>query len=334
MSGDGEAMAVAAPALRTSGATLAQKPSATSADLVPTLDSIVFPPFVREHQDERRVRPALAVLFRVAVGPNADYYVKRFVKFERTGRSAPSWHWPAFVLPGLWAFYRKLWLYGVACALLPLIGAAGFTAVDAWLAPSTAAWWAGALLCVWVVPASISGAFANTFYYRRIRALVRHAERTTRSPEAAARRLINRPATDPVPGVLFGVAALLFVASLAGARLQTAYHLHGIRTNVAQAIAAMKPLQRQVEEVWTSTRALPQQPDYGAVRSEKGSALVQAFELSVRSGRVRFDLGPAVPELQGRSILLAPAVDAWQKLRWLCIPIDIPVVYLPATCGR
>ena len=32
--------------------------------------------------------------------------------------------------------------------------------------------------------------------------------------------------------------------------------------------------------------------------------------------------------------LLAPAVDAWQKLRWLCVPIDIPTAYVPAACGR
>lgn len=333
-SGGGEAMAVAIPALRDSGAAVRHKPSAATVDLVPTLDSIVFPPFVREQQDERRVRPALAVLFRVAVGPNADYYVKRFVKYERMGRSAPSWNWPAFAMPVLWAFYRKLWTFGLVCAILALVGAAGFTAAAAWLAGSTLAWWTGALLAVWLIPALVSGAFANTFYYRHIRHLVRQAERSSRSPEAAARYLIDRPATGALPGVLFGIAALLFVASLAGARLQIAYHEHGIRSKVAQAIAAMKPLQRQVEEDWANTRSLPQRPDYGAVRAEKGSALVQTFELSVRSGRVRFALGPAVPELQGRSILLAPAPDGWQKLRWLCIPIDIPVVYLPAICGR
>ena len=83
-------MAVATPALRNTGAAVTDKPSAHPADLVPTLDSIVFPPFVREQQDERRVRPALAVLFRVAVGPHADYYVRRFVKYERPGKSAPS----------------------------------------------------------------------------------------------------------------------------------------------------------------------------------------------------------------------------------------------------
>jgi len=327
-------MAVATPALRNTGAAWTRQSSATPADLVPTLDSIVFPPFVREQQDERRVRPALAVLFRIAVGPHADYYVKRFVKYERTGRTGPSWNWPAFGFPVLWAFYRKLWLFGVVCAVLPLVGAAGFTAIAAWLAASTLAWCAGAALAVWLLAAVVSGAFANTFYYRHIRNLVRQAERSTRSPEAAARYLIDRPATDTLPGILFGMAALLLVASLAGARLQSAYHEHGIRSKVAEAIAAMKPLQRQVEDDWASTRSLPQRPDYSAVQAEKGSALVQAFELSVRSGRVRFDLGPAVPELQGRSILLAPAPDGWQKLRWLCIPIDIPVVYLPAMCGR
>ena len=280
-------MTVAAPALRASEAAMTEEPSASPSDTLPTLDSIVFPPFVREHQDERRVRPALAVLFRVAVGLRPDYYVRRFSKYERTGKTAPSWHWPAFAFPTLWAFYRRLWVYGASCALLPLVGAAGFTAIDAWLGDSSVIWWLGAALCVWLLPAIAASAFANTFYYRHIRALVRQAERSSRSPEMAARRLMNRAATDPVSGALLGVAALLFVASLAGARLQTAYHEHGIRGKVAQAIAAMKPLQRQDEEDWTRARALPQRPDYGAVARERGSALVQAFELSLRSGRVR-----------------------------------------------
>jgi hypothetical protein len=308
---------------------------AGSADpAVPTLESIVFPPFVREHQDERRVRPALAVLFRVAIGPHPDYYVKRFVKYERTGRSAPSWHWPAFAFPALWAFYRKLWVFGSACSLLPLVGAALFAAVGAWLGDSALAWWLGATICVWLVPAIASGAFANTFYYRQVRKLVRRAERSTRSPEAAARKLIDRTPTDLLAGGLFGTAALLLIAGLAGARLQAAYHEHGVRAKVAQAIVAMKPLQRQVEEDWTRARSIPQRPDYAGVLAQQGAALIEAVELSARSGRVRFDIGPAVPELQGRSILLAPAVDAWQKLRWLCVPVDIPVAYVPTICSR
>ena len=148
-------------------------PTQAGDSFTPTLDSIVFPSFVREHQDERRVRPALAVLFRIAVGPHADYYARRFVKYERTGRSAPSWHWPAFALPAFWAFYRKLWAYGAVCALLPLIGTLAFTLFDVDIGDSSLAWWAGAALCVWLVPALVSATFANTFYHRRIRALVR-----------------------------------------------------------------------------------------------------------------------------------------------------------------
>jgi hypothetical protein len=328
-------MTVATPAFPTGDAAAAGvQLHGVAGGLAPTLDSIVFPPFVREHQDERRVRPALVVLFRIAVGPQADYYARRFVKYERTGRSAPSWHWPAFALPTLWAFYRKLWLYGVACALLPLAGAFAFINFDSGSRDSSLVWWAGVMLCVWLVPALVSATFANTFYYRRIRRLVRRAERNTRSAETAAKRLLNRGATDVVLAALFGAATLHFVGSLAGPRLQTAYHEHSMRAKIAQAIAAMKPLQRQVEEDWARTRSIPQRPDYGAVRAHEGYALVQAVDLNARNGRVRVDLGPAVPELQGRSILLAPAVDAWQKLRWLCIPIDIPVSYVPAACVR
>jgi hypothetical protein len=300
----------------------------------PTLDSIVFPAFVREHQDERRVRPALAVLFRIAVGPHADYYARRFVKYERTGRSAPSWNWPAFALPTIWAFYRKLWAYGVACALLPLLGALAFATFGAALGDSSLAWWSGAALGVWLLPAIASATLANTFYYRCIRRLIRQAERNTRSAETAASRLVKRGATDALLAALFGIGTLLFVGSLAGPRLQIAYHEHSIRAKVVQAISAMKPLQRQVEDDWTRAHSIPQRPDYGAVRGQEGYTFVQAVDLNASNGRVRFDLGPAVPELQGRSILLAPAVDAWQKMRWLCIPIDIPVAYVPAGCVR
>ena len=299
-----------------------------------TLDSIVFPSFVREHQDERRVRPALAVLFRIAVGPNADYYARRFVKYERTGRSAPSWHWPAFALPTVWAFYRKLWSYGIACALLSVIGALAFTSLDFDVGDSSLAWWAGAAISIWLIPNIVAATCANTFYYRHIRRLVRQAERNAGSADTAASRLLKRGPTDMMLALLLGSGTLLFVSSLIGARLQIAHHAHGIQVKIEQVMAAVKPLQRQVEEDWARARSIPQRPDYRAVRAHQAYALVDGVDLNSANGRVRVDLGNAVPELEGRSILLAPAVDAWQKLRWLCVPIDIPAAYVPSTCGR
>ena len=299
-----------------------------------TLDSIVFPWTVREGQDERRVRPALAVLFRIAVGPNADYYARRFVKYERTGRSAPSWHWPAFALPTIWAFYRKLWGYGVACASLPVAGTLAFTGFDFDIGDSSLAWWACAALSVWLIPGIVAATCANTFYYHQVRRLVRRAEKNARSAETAASRLVKRGATDILLALLLGVGTLLFVGSLIGPRLQIAYHAHEMRVKLQQVMAAVKPLQRQVEHDWALTRSIPQRPDYGAVRTHDAFALVDGVDLNPRNGRVRVDFGDAVPELQGRSLLLAPAVDAWQKVSWLCVPIDIPTAYVPAACGR
>src|SRR5258706_2568809 len=276
----------------------------------PTLDSIVFPAFVREHQDERRVRPALAVLFRIAVGAHADYYARRFVKYERTGRSVPSWHWPAFALPTIWAFYRKLWAYGVACALLPLVGAFAFTRFDFEFGDSSLAWWAGAVLCVWLVPALVSATFANTFYHRSIRELIRQAERNTRSAETAASRLVKRGATDALLAALFGVGTLLFVGSVAGPRLQTAYHEHSVRAKLTQAISAMKPLQRQRQEHWTPRHSTPAHPHYGAVRAHEGHAIVRTVDLNASNGRVRFDFGPAGAQRPGKYLFPAPSLRA------------------------
>ena len=110
---------------------------------------------------ERVVRPALAVLYRMAVGPRADYYVPRFLAFERTRRSVPSWHWPSFFLPSVWAFYRKLWVAGIVFALLPFAGAAAFAAIEPALGESNAAWLALAALCIWFVPCVVPALLAN-----------------------------------------------------------------------------------------------------------------------------------------------------------------------------
>ena len=57
-------------------------------------------------------------------------------------------------------------------------------------------------------------------------------------------------------------------------------------------------------------------------------------EVSPLSGRVRLVLAPTLPELAGKAILLAPALDDTERVRWFCIPIDIPSKYLPAECRR
>ena len=40
------------------------------------------------------------------------------------------------------------------------------------------------------------------------------------------------------------------------------------------------------------------------------------------------------PELAGRSILLAPALDRRLHVRWICIPVDVPAKFLPPECRQ
>ena len=76
------------------------------------------------------MRPSLAILFRMAVGPGADYYAPRFLEYERIGRSFPDWNWAPLLAPGAWAIYRRLWLPGIAFALWPLLAVAAFNVVE------------------------------------------------------------------------------------------------------------------------------------------------------------------------------------------------------------
>ena len=94
------------------------------------LDTVQLGPLPGENEDERIVRPSLAILFRMAVGPAADYYAPRFLEYERVRRSFPSWNWAAPWFPTVWAFYHKLWVAGLAFALWPVAAVEIFGLAD------------------------------------------------------------------------------------------------------------------------------------------------------------------------------------------------------------
>jgi hypothetical protein len=68
------------------------------------------------------------------------------------------------------------------------------------------------------------------------------------------------------------------------------------------------------------------------MREHRWTKFLDDVSISPINGRLRVGLGPSVPELWGKTILLAPATDWLQRIHWTCIPIDIPVRYLPKEC--
>ena len=295
-------------------------------------DTIRMPWSSAAADDERVVRPALAVLFRIALGRAADAYVPRFLQYERTGRSLPGWHWPAFVAPAVWAFYRKLWLPGLVAALLPMLGVIAFAAIAPALGTEPIAWLACAMLLVWVLPGTVSGIFANFLLYRKVRRIVTDAEAASGEPHDVANVVSARRPTSLPAAILLGGCAMAAVLAFALPRLHALYEELDVRIGVAESLAAMRPLQMQIEESVLRARTVPPEPDAAAIRTLLGRALIDTVNLSPMNGRLRLVLGPALPELSGKMILLVPTEDARRRVEWLCIPIDVRAKYLPPEC--
>lgn len=295
------------------------------------LDTVQLGPPPGEIEDERIVRPSLAILFRMAVGPAADYYAPRFLEYERIRRSFPSWNWAAPWFPTVWAFYHKLWVAGLAFALWPVAAMELFGFVDPYLGDSTFVAFAAALLLLWVVPGVVAGMIANTLLYHKARELVRDAEEETARTDEAARLLGERAPIALGSALLLGCVAIMSSLMVVAPVLQTAVADRVVRTRVAEALGALRPLQRQIESGWDVAKLSLVAPNYELI-GQFGSDFLAAVNVSLESGRVRIALGPLIPQLAGRSILLAPALDRDERVRWICVPIDIPARYLPHEC--
>ena len=298
------------------------------------LDTIRLQPASGEPEDERVVRPSLGILFRMAVGPRADYYAPRFLEFDRVGHGLPGWNWASLWVPSAWAFYRKLWIAGVAFALWPVLAVAAFGLIEPHLGDSRTAWLVCAALLIWLVPGVVASLVANTLLYRSTRRLVRKAEAETARPEDAARMLATRTPIAPGVALFLGGAAVLLALGVAAPNLRAWYADHVVRTRVAEVLAAIRPLQREVEDWWGLSESAPAPPENEVAEVQQTAEIVEAVDVSPASGRVRLTLGPLVPELSGRTILLAPVLDRRQQLRWICVPVGIPARYLPEECRR
>ena len=130
-------------------------------------------------REELVVRPVLGILYRLALGARAEVWVPRFLRFERNGRAAIGWHWPAFLFPAVWAFYRRMWIAGGILAALPFGLAALFVWIDPSLRESPTAWLACAIAVIWLLPCVVAALAADSLLFWRVKHQVREAEATS-----------------------------------------------------------------------------------------------------------------------------------------------------------
>ncbi len=283
-------------------------------------------------ESPRVVRPALSVLFRIAIGPAADRYVRRFMDFERVGHPRAGWNWGAFAFPAGWAFYRRLWALGALYALLPIAGAFGLALMEPWFERAGLTWIAAAVLCVWVLPGVLPALLADTILYLECRYRVARAERGATGATHAVQRLAAGAPTSLVAALCFGGGALVCIVGIVGPPLVRAYQERAVRMQVTQALGALREIETEIEARWTVSRLLPRQTDHPGLRAHPASALVQSVHADPASGRLRVQLSTAVPALAGKTLLVAPTRDARDHWQWMCVPVDIAARYLPREC--
>jgi hypothetical protein len=283
---------------------------------------------------ERIIRPALFVLFRIAVGPSADYYGPRFLAFERAGHGRVAWHWPALFAPAVWAFYRKLWVPGAAFALSPLIGAAVMAAIAPWFDESTLLWLACAALLTLVVPGVAGAALANALLYRRVRRNIRVAEREAHTASQVASRVGGVMPVSPYGAAVLGSLAFALLFGAAGPLLVDAYNDHAVRVKVVKALAGVAPIKEQVESAWLALGRWPRPAVAMEIPARAGAVLFDEVAVDPSTGRVKLAVGPSIPELGGKAILLVPTIDRLERVQWFCVPVGIPERYLPQACRQ
>lgn len=283
-------------------------------------------------EDPVIVRPGLAMLYRLAVGPHADRYAGRFLSFEQRRWLPPGWNWSAFAFGPVWAGYRGLWWAVAGFAVLPLLASLLLGVLGSLLDIARPGWSAGVFLLVWMLPGVVAALAADVLVYRRVRRRVLIAESQCPTPDLAAAEIISRPAVT-LRGALIGIGAAWIAWGSVAYTVDRAYRDHVVREQVRETLEAVRDLQLQIERTWANGRVVPEQTAH--VRSESPSArAIGEVHVSPATGRLRILFGSEVPELDGSALLLVPTEDARRQIRWLCIPVGMASVHLPRRCRR
>jgi hypothetical protein len=115
---------------------------------------------------ESREQLLVNQLYEAIVGKkNRDRYIAKFNRFDsQESYLSAGWNWSAFVFSGLWALYRKMyvwffafWAIATISNIIEKAGSPGFS------------------LLVLLIPALAFGVYADALYYRRAKAKIASA---------------------------------------------------------------------------------------------------------------------------------------------------------------
>jgi cell division septation protein DedD len=160
--------------------------------------------------------PLTTALYRALIGPvHTDYYLSLFARFDAAGRSAISWHWPAFFATFAWLVFRGMWAHALAFFGFSVAVALTLFGVLPLVTPVSQEWlWSLAALFL-AVECVLPALWANAVYYRHCNRLVTQTLQSAPDMKETTERLAAMAGTRRRAIVLGVLNALVWIAVVA-----------------------------------------------------------------------------------------------------------------------
>lgn len=276
-------------------------------------------------------RSARAEQYVAYVGPkNQDYYVDRFLRYDREGTDM-SWHWPAFFVTFYWLLYRKMWLAAAAYFILPsLLYIPYSAAVDHFLASSDVLKgfaYLGWIAAVFLVPPM----FANALYYRHANKKIATVAATTPGTERQLGELSAKGGTSHIVAIVVALFIFVVMLGVMAAIAIPAYQAYVIKAKTAQAEGVGKIAAESVAGYYYQNGRIPESLE-AAGFSTPLPAAVKSLDLDPANGTIMMKLNVGVQAVDDGTLTIVPAIDGNQKVVWTCSSRDIDNTYLPVQC--
>jgi type IV pilus assembly protein PilA len=254
---------------------------------------------------------------REAIGPRADFYLKRFEKIERAGGGlVAGWNWTAFAFSTAWFTYRRLdgWATGNFFLLV-------FGVLAAYVAESQVVFGAVMLATFGLIPA-----YADAIYYRRLKA--RLAQADAAEGKAAAKKAPRPPsAWTLTSAVLSSVLALVVPACVMVA--PAAYSDYTPRARVSEGISIASAMKTDIGEFYAEHRRLPSAVEAAQFRIEAPMKYTESVAYDAERRMIVATMREGY--LAGKRLAMHVKEENG-TLVWICRTIDLEPKYLPASC--
>lgn len=271
-------------------------------------------------------------LYKSIVGPkNQSYYLHHFSRFDDTGTTGASWHWPAFFLTFYWFLYRKMWRNAIAYFFLPYL-----VMIPLGIAAATAGKSAGTvtgigyllyLVGIFLLPPM----YANALYYKHCKKKISEASASSHDLQRQLGELSGKGGTSNAALIVILVFAVVAIIGIMAAVAIPAYQDYTTRARLAEAATAGTNAAEAVANYYYQHQEVPNSLEQAGFVASLPPSIK---EIGVNSQNAIVTITMVAAPIAGKSLLLVPSLDANKKIIWKCLSQDIQDKYLPPQCRQ